>query len=85
MVISRQDFYADHDGTNGFWKFLDFDKNNPIYKFDTFWADKSVYVHIHGPKFGLNGVIFDSSQDDLKSFGKFKNLGKAKKSTYING
>ena len=64
---------------------MDFAQNYPIYKFDTFWADKSVYVHIHGPKFGLNGVIFDSSQDDLKSFGKFKNLGKAKKSTYING
>ena len=30
LVQSRKS-YADHDGTDGFWKFLDFDKNNPIY------------------------------------------------------
>ena len=53
MVISWPDFYADHDGTNGFWKFWDFAQNNPIYKFDTFWAIISVYVHAYGPKFDL--------------------------------
>ena len=30
MAISRPDFYADHDGTNGFWKFWDLDQNNPL-------------------------------------------------------
>ena len=42
MVISWPDFYAVHDGTNGFWIFWDFAQNNPIYKFDTFWAIISV-------------------------------------------
>ena len=53
MVISWPDFYAGHDGMNGFWKFLDFDQNNPIYKFDTFWAIISAYVQVYGPKFDL--------------------------------
>ena len=48
MVISWPGFYADHDVYNSFWKFLDFD-NNPVEKVDTFWADITVYVHIHGP------------------------------------
>ena len=58
MVISWPDFYADHDGTNGFWKFLDFAQNNPIYKFDTFWAHISVYVHAYEPKFDLMDSFF---------------------------
>ena len=53
MVISRPDFYADHDGVNGFWKFGNSAQNNPLYKFDTFWAIISVYTHAYGPKFGL--------------------------------
>ena len=36
MVISWPEFYADHDGTNGFSKFLNSAQNNPIYRFDTF-------------------------------------------------
>ena len=51
MVIARPDFYANHDGTNRFWKFLDFAQNNPIYNFETFWANISVYVHAYGLKF----------------------------------
>ena len=50
---SWPDFYADHDGTNGFWKFWDFDQNNPVLKFDTFLADISAQVHAIGPKFDL--------------------------------
>ena len=57
MVIFWPDFYADHDGTNGFWKIFDFAQNNPIYKFDTFWANISVYKRGHGPKFGLRNWI----------------------------
>ena len=53
MVKSWPEFYADHDGTNGFWKFWDFDQNNPVLKFDTFLADISVQVHAIGPKFDL--------------------------------
>jgi len=44
MVISWPDFYADHDGINSFWKFLDFAQNYPIYKFDTFWANISAAI-----------------------------------------
>ena len=53
MVKSWAEFYADHDGTNSFWKFWDLDQNNPVLKFDTFLADISVYVHANGPKFDL--------------------------------
>ena len=53
MVISWPDFYADHDGTNGFSKFFYVAQNNPVYKFDTFWANISVYEHFCGPKFDL--------------------------------
>ena len=53
MVKSWPDFYADHDGTNDFWKFWDFDQNNPNTKFVTFWANISVYDHAIGPKFDL--------------------------------
>ena len=53
MVISWPDFYADFDCANGFWKFFDFDQNNPLSKFATFWATISVQVHSYGPKFDL--------------------------------
>ena len=58
MVISWPDFYADHDGTNGFSKFLIFAQNNPLYKFVTFLSNIAVYVHAYGPKFDLNWRFF---------------------------
>ena len=58
MVIPWPDFYADHDGTNGFSKFLIFAQNNPLYKFVTFLSNIAVYVHAYGPKFDLNWRFF---------------------------
>ena len=72
MVIFWPDFYADHDGTNGFWKIFDFAKNNPVYKFDTLWGNNSVYVHDYGPKFGLMNsfltLIMMNKQKDSYGF-----------------
>ena len=36
VAKSWPEFYADYDGTKIFWKFWDFDQNNPVLKFDVF-------------------------------------------------
>jgi len=60
MVNSQPDFCAVNDGTSSFLQFLDFDQNNLISKFYAFWANISVYMQVHEPKFRSGGVILDS-------------------------
>ena len=66
MVIPWPDFYADHDGTNGFSKFLIFAQNNPLYKFVTFLSNIAVYVHAYGPKFDLMDLFSTVIKMSLK-------------------
>ena len=54
LAKSWPEFHADHDGTKSFWKFWDFDQNNPFYKFDTFFAIISTCLHNYIPKFGVH-------------------------------
>ena len=78
MVKSWPEFYADHDGTNGFWKFWDFDQNNPVLKFDTFLADISVQVHAIGPKFDLMdsfSTLIKVNQKVIRNSKVLQNLG----------
>ena len=78
MVISWPDFYADHDGTNGFWKFWGLDQNNPLYKFDTFWANISVYVLAYGPKFDLMdsfSTLLKMNWKVMENYKVLQNLG----------
>ena len=78
MVKSWPEFYADHDGTNGFWKFWDLDQNNPVLKFDIFFAIISTWLHNYVPKFGLLGSFFTlnkMSQKDFEISKILQNLG----------
>ena len=55
VVKSWPEFYADYDGIKNFWKFWDFDQNNPVLKFDTFFAIIPTCLDNNVPKFGVHG------------------------------
>ena len=78
MAKSWPEFYADYDGTKIFWKFWDFDQNNPVLKFDVFFAIISTWLHNYVPKFGLHGSFFTlnkMSQKDFEISKILQNLG----------
>ena len=78
MAKSWPEFYADYDGPKIFWKFRDFDQNNPVLKFDVFFAIISTWLHNYVPKFGLHGSFFTlnkMSQKDFEISKILQNLG----------
>jgi len=78
MAKSWPEFYADYDGTQCFWKFWDFDQNNPVLKFDTFFAIISTCLHNNKLKFGVNVsflTLNKSSKTDFEILKILQNLG----------
>ena len=72
VAKSWPEFYADYDGTKIFWKFWDFDQNNPVLKFDIFFAIISACLHNYVPKFGQHDSFYTlnkMSQKDFEIFG----------------
>jgi len=49
MAKSWPEFYADYDGMKSFGKFGDLDQNNPVFKFDTFFAIILTCLHNYVP------------------------------------
>ena len=77
MAKSRPEFYADYDGII-FWKFCDFDQNNPILKLDTFLAIISNCSDNNLLKFGVHDsflTLNKMSQTDFEILKILQNLG----------
>ena len=89
MAKSWPEFYADYDGTKIFWKFCDFDQNNPVLKFEIFFAIISTWLHNYVPKFGLHGSFFTlnkMSQKDFEISKILQNLGiKSESRHWVSG
>ena len=54
MTKSWPEFHVDYDDMKSFWKFCNFDQNNPILKFDIFLAIISNCLHNNVTKFGAH-------------------------------
>ena len=88
MAKSWPEFYADYDGTKFFWKFLGFDQNNPVLKFDTFFAIISTCLHNNLPKFGVHGsflTLHKMSEKDFEISKILQNLGIKSESRQCSG
>ena len=68
MAKSWAEFYADYDGIKFFWKFWDFDQNNPVLKFDVFFAIISTCLDNNVPNFGVHGSFLTLNKVSEKDF-----------------
>ena len=88
MAKSWPEFYADYDVIKIFWKFWDFDQNNPILKFDTFLAIISTCLDNNVPKFGVHGsflTLNKMSEKDFEISKILQNLGIKSESRHYIG
>ena len=78
MAKAWPEFLADFDGLKSFWKFWDFDQNNPILKFNTFLAIISTCLDNNVLKFGLHCsflTLYKMSEKDFEISKILQNLG----------
>ena len=87
MAKSWSEFYANYDRIKIFGKFWDFDQNNPVLKFDTFFAIISTCLDNKLPKFEVHGsflTLNKMSEKDFQISKILQNLGVKFESHHIS-